>query len=131
MDAYTTTNTTVVTYNNWLTAPVMIFWLALIVLSVVALWKVFTKAGEEGWKSLIPFYNTYTLFRIAGRNGWWFLAMFVPIVNFVVLVMLALDLAKHFAKSAVFAIFGLLLFPLVGYMMLAFGEAKYVGPKHD
>ena len=29
---------------------------------LVCRWKIFTKAGEKGWKSLIPFYNTYTEF---------------------------------------------------------------------
>lgn len=27
------------------------------VLIVIGWWKIFTKAGEAGWKSLIPFYN--------------------------------------------------------------------------
>lgn len=122
---------TVTTVNyNWMAGPLFFLWLAVLVLSIVAAWKIFTKAGEAGWKSLIPFYNAYTLFRIAGRNGWWFLLMGIPLVNIVVAVMLALDLAKHFGKSAMFAIFGLILFPYVGVLMLAFGEAKYVGAKH-
>jgi hypothetical protein len=130
MDTYQVTTVT----TNSMNGGVLGFWLALylvaIVVAIVAMWKIFTKAGEAGWKSLIPFYNTYTLFRIAGRNGWWFLLLGVPIVNFVLLIVLALDLAKHFGKSSLFAIFGLILFPYVGYLMLAFGEAKYVGTKH-
>lgn len=35
------------------------------ILVIIATWKVFTKAGEAGWKSLIPIYNTYVLFKIA------------------------------------------------------------------
>lgn len=122
--------TTVVVQNNGPSWPLVLVWLALLVLIVASMWKVFTKANEAGWKSLIPLYNTYTLLRIAGRNGWWMLGLFVPLLNIVILVMLALDLAKHFGKSTVFAIFGLLIFPLIGYPMLAFGEAQYVGPKH-
>lgn len=125
MDTYTTTSDL-----GMLAGPVMFLYLAVLALGIVALWKVFTKAGEAGWKSLIPFYNAYTLFRIAGRNGWWFLLMGIPLVNFVLLIVVALDLAKHFGKSGVFAIFGLVLFPYVGVPMLAFGEAKYVGTKH-
>ncbi len=130
MDAYQVTTVS----TNSMSGAALGFWLALyfvaVAVAIVAMWKLFTKAGEAGWKSLVPFYNTYTMFRIAGRNGWWFLLLGVPIVNFVLLVVLALDLAKHFGKSSLFAIFGLLIFPVVGYLMLAFGDAKYVGPKH-
>ena len=97
-------------------AAVWFVWLIVLILMIVAMWKIFEKAGEAGWKSIIPIYNTYTLFRIAGRNGLWFLALFVPILNIVALIMLALDLAKHFGKSTAFA--------------LGFGDAKYVGTKH-
>ena len=109
-------------------SPIMWFiWLAISVLYIVAFWKVFEKAGYAGWKSIIPFYNTYIMFEIAGMNGWMFLLMFIPFVNFVMWIYLALELAKKFNKSAVFAIFGLVIFSFVGYMMLGFGDAKYVG----
>ena len=40
----------------------------LIVLLVIAYWKMFTKAGVAGWKSLIPLYNVYAAFRIAWKD---------------------------------------------------------------
>ncbi len=124
-------STVVVTTTNYSVPPAVGFlYLVLVVIGIVAGWKVFEKAGEQGWKILIPFYNLYTLFRIAGRNGWWMLALFVPFVNIVVGIMLALDLAKHFGKGTAFAIFGLILFPYIGSLMLAFGEAQYTGAKH-
>ncbi len=101
-----------------------------LVLMIVAGWKIFEKAGEEGWKVLVPFYNTYTLFKIAGRNGWGFLLLFIPVVNFVVTIILAIDLAKHFGKSTTFGVVGLWLFNVIGALMLGFGKAEYVGPKH-
>lgn len=104
--------------------------IAITLVIIAAFWKVFEKAGEEGWKAIVPFYNTYTLFRIAGRNGWGFLLLAIPLVNIVVIAMVSIDLAKHFDKSTAFGIFGLLLFPYVGYPMLAFGEAEYTGTKH-
>ena len=116
MDTYQVSTTG---YHAWLAGPMVVVWLAVLVLFLTA-----------GWKIFIPLYSTYTLFRIAGRNGWWFLGMGVPVLSLVVAVMLALDLAKHFGKSTVFAIFGLILFPYVGALMLAFGEAQYVGAKH-
>jgi len=94
---------------------------------IVAFWKVFEKAGEAGWKSIIPFYNIWIMFEIAGRPGWWLLFMFIPFANFVVAIVLALDMAKAFGKSAAFGIFGLFFFSFIGYMMLGWGDAKYVG----
>ncbi len=96
---------------------------------IISLWKIFEKAGEEGWKAIIPFYNAYILFRIAGQSGWNFILLFIPIVNLIMAIILSLDLAKRFNKSGAFGIIGLFLFPFVGYPMLAFGEANYVGPK--
>ena len=58
--------------------------IALGVLLIVAMWKIFTKAGEKGWKSLIPIYDIYILFKISGyKSGFW--ALFVAyILAFVV-----------------------------------------------
>lgn len=42
----------------------IIFGLAFYVLFTVAMWKIFEKAGVEGWKSLIPLYSTYLLYKI-------------------------------------------------------------------
>lgn len=105
--------------------------LALFVVIIVGLWKTFAKADEPGWKALIPFYNTYTLFRIAGRNGWLFLLLLVPLVNIVISIIVMLDLAKHYGRGVLFGIFGLILFPYVGFLILGFGSDEYVGPKHD
>ena len=55
--------------------PGTIFGLVIAVLMIVALWKIFQKAGEPGWASIIPFYNAFTLFRIAGLNPWLFLLL--------------------------------------------------------
>ena len=35
--------------------------LALLIFCVAVMWKVFCKAGEPGWASLIPFYNLYVM----------------------------------------------------------------------
>lgn len=99
--------------------------LAIAVIEIIALWKVFTKAGKPGWASLIPFYNMYTLFQVAGMNGWMFLLTFIPIANVVILIMLGLNLAKAFGKSNGFAV-GLILLSPIFMMILAFSNAQYV-----
>lgn len=46
---------------------------------VVAQWRLFTKAGVEGWKSIIPLYNTYKMIEIAfsGTKNWLFIGTIV------------------------------------------------------
>jgi len=115
----------------------MIIWLAVMAVMIVSYWKIFTKAGREGWISIIPFYNTWTLAEIVGKPGWWGLLpllMLVPIINFiawipvmVIFVLISIELAKAFGKDSTFAIL-LILLPVVGYPILAFGDAKYKAP---
>lgn len=100
--------------------------LILYIIMVVANWKIFTKAGKPGWASIIPFYNYYVLFEIAGMNGWMFLLLLIPIVNIVMAIMLYLNLAKAFGQSTGFAV-GLILLNPIFMLILGFGSAKYVG----
>jgi len=61
----------------------IVFWifiLAFLVFILVALWKLFEKAGEPGWKAIIPFYNYYILFKISWGNGWYSLFITIPSV---------------------------------------------------
>ena len=102
--------------------------LAISVLTLVAMWKLFVKAGRAGWKCLIPFYNTYCLYDIAWGTGWLFLLMFVPCVNVVVGIMMLFKLAKAFGQGTGFG-FGLLFLNTIFILILGFGSAEYVGPQ--
>jgi len=101
--------------------------LALVVVMIIGLWKVFTKAGKPGWACLVPIYNVIVLCEIAGRPIWWFILLCIPLVNFVIAIIIALDLAKSFGKEAGFGI-GLAFLPFIFYPMLGFSDARYVGP---
>ena len=98
------------------------------VVAIIAMWKVFTKAGEEGWKSIIPIYNTIVLFKIAGLNPLMVLLYLVPVANIVVMVLLYINLAKAFGKSGAFAA-GLIFLAPIFMLILGFGDAQYVGPQ--
>ena len=56
---------------------IMVFVLVFYILTVIATWKIFKKAGEPGWKCLIPIYNYYIMFKIVGMKNWfwWILAI--------------------------------------------------------
>jgi hypothetical protein len=53
--------------------------IALMVLLIVAWWKLFEKAGEHGWAAIIPFYNTYVLYKISGKTKlfWAYLPVYI------------------------------------------------------
>ena len=99
----------------------------IIIISIMSLWRIFTKAERAGWYSIIPIYNMVVLLQISGKPGWWILLYFVPIVNLIFPLVASLGLAKAFGKSEVFGVIALWLFSGIGYLILGFGSAKYVG----
>lgn len=101
--------------------------LPIIIVSLISMWKLFTKAGKPGWASIIPIYNTIVELEIIGRPVWWIFLMFIPFVNLVISIIIIIDLAKSFGKDTGFAIL-LLFLPIIGLPMLAFGKSQYVGP---
>lgn len=103
---------------------IVIFSLVIAVLSIVALWKIFDKAGIAGWKSLIPLYNSYCLCKITWGTGWVFLAYLVPIVNFVIVIITQYRLAKVFGKGIGFTL-GLIFLAPFFLLALGFGSAEY------
>ena len=84
------------------------------------------EAGEPGWASIVPFYSTYVLFRIAGFNPWLFLLMLVPLVNVVMAILVSLRIGTAFGRNVLWSVFLLVIFPTVGYLILGFGSAQYV-----
>lgn len=114
-----------------MSAGVMLAYLVIIVLLIAGMWKTFQKAGQPGWAAIVPIYSTYILLKIAGRPGWWLLLYLVPIVNLVIHIMVAIDVAKAFGKSDAFGVVGLWLFSFIGFPMLGFGSDTYKGvPTH-
>jgi uncharacterized membrane protein YhaH (DUF805 family) len=102
-------------------------YLALVVLYHAMYWKLFTKAGYPGWASLVPFYNTYCMMEMAGKPGWWVLLMLIPLINFVVGIIWIIDFCRAFGQGGGFAL-GMYLLPILFVPILAFGDAKYLGP---
>ena len=104
-----------------------IFYLAFTILMIAAWWKIFTKAGQPGWACIIPIYNLYVWCKIVGRPWWWILLMLIPFVNFIILIILIIDLANSFGKGVGFGI-GWLLLAVIFFPILGFGSAQYQGP---
>ncbi|MGB5847807.1 MAG: DUF5684 domain-containing protein [Ignavibacteriaceae bacterium] len=104
----------------------MLIMLAFGLFIIVSLWKVFEKAGQPGWGILIPIYNILLLLKIAGKPGWWILLYIIPLVNFVIAIIVSIEIAKNFGKDAAFGI-GLAFLGIIFYPILAFGSAQYLG----
>lgn len=107
-------------------AGMMIVWLALVVLMIASLWRIFTKAGKPGWAAIVPIYNAVVLLQVAGKPVWWIILFFIPIANIVVGILTLAGLARNFGKGAGYVV-GMIFLPFIFYPMLAFGNARYVG----
>jgi len=104
-----------------------LIYLAFMVLMVASLWKIYDKAGEPGWAAIIPIYNVIVLLKIVGRPVWWLLLLMIPFVNFIIAILVMIDLAKSFGQGAGYGL-GLVFLPFIFSPMLAFGDASYGGP---
>ena len=121
------------------------------VLQAIADWKIFAKAGEPGWKSLIPFYNVFVEYEICwtGLLGLVFIAatlvtglvdttnastfvkvlvVVVSILAVVLHLLQSIKLAKSFGKGTGFGLV-LFFFGPIGRLILGFGSAQYIGPQ--
>ena len=116
---------------------------------LICMWRIFTKAGEKGWKCLIPLYSLYVFCQIAwDKSKFWefficstiisllnfFLGFTVITVSFslvmsiyfvYVFINMSIILSHRFNKSTAFGILGLLIFSIIGFPILAFGSADY------
>jgi hypothetical protein len=111
-------------------AIVAILYFALIVFLIASMWTVFTKAGQPGWAAIIPIYNIITLLKIVGKPWWWLFLYIIPIAGIVFLVWTYNMLSKSFGKTEGFTV-GLVFLGIVFLPILAFGDAKYLGPFGD
>lgn len=103
----------------------------IVLVFIIAGWRLFSKAGKPGWAIIIPFYNLYIYTQIIQRPGWWILLYFsiaIPAVGALALVFLSivdqLRLAKVFGRSAGFGV-GLILLGWVFFPILAFSGSQY------
>ena len=104
-----------------------VIWLAVMAFFIYCGWKIYVKAGQPGWAVIIPIYNVIVMLKIIGKPWWWILGLLIPFVNFVVIILIAVNLAKVFGKGTGFAV-GLILLSFIFYPILALGDATYTAP---
>ena len=105
--------------------------LILAVLSIIAMWKIFTKAGKPGWAAIVPIYNIVVLLQVATMPLWWLaviLLSFIPVVgtlaSLAFSIIVGINVGRKFGKSDVWgAILNGIL--SIGYLIIGFGSATY------
>ena len=115
---------------------ILIVIVAIAVLQIIGMWKVFTKAGEKGWKSIIPFYNIAILYKISGMSPYLvfvYIGLLIPIVNIFAGIALSIiqlyqkiNLMKAFKASTGLTV-AMLMVPFITYLVLGFGKSEYHG----
>ncbi len=108
----------------------LLFLIAFIALFFATAWKIFEKAGEKGWQSLVPIYNVIVFLQIIGKPWWWLFLMFIPVVGYVFTIWSFNMLSKSFGKDEGYTA-GLFFLGFVFFPMLAFGKTEYQGPYGD
>ena len=107
-----------------------IIYIAIAIFEIVAMWKLFEKAGKPGWAAIVPVYNLVVMFQIVGMNPWLILLLIVPFVNFVatpvLMILTYVKLAKAFGKGTGYAV-GLIFLNAIFMPILAFSDAQYQG----
>ena len=103
---------------------VMIPLFIVVIIMIVSVWKIFTKAGQEGWKSIVPIYNSYVFVMIAGLPWWVFLGFFIPVINFVVIIVVYYHVSQRFGHGMGYAP-GMTFLPFIFLPVVAFGSSVY------
>lgn len=132
---------------SWQTMVIssVLAWLILI----IPQWKIFEKAGEKGWKAIIPLYSEYIMYKISWKTSMFFIfiillaavsfcsaltgGLAVTIITWILCIPLAVlsivsvyKISKAFGHGAGFAV-GLLFLNVIFMYILAFDKSTYQG----
>lgn len=138
-------------------AVLVVIAIALVVLEIIAYWKIFTKAGEKGWKSIIPFYNGYTMYKLTWNTKFFWIMLILAVAGSIIkevlsgvatgsaaqlilaivliivgVAMAAIMIKSYFCLAKAFGhgcgfTIGLIFFNTIFVLILAFGKSQYVG----
>lgn len=112
---------------------ILLFTIPIIILSVIGLWKLFKKAGQPGWKSIIPFYNYWTMIKITfGRaRPLYFFGVLIPLIGLVFPIVTTFKFAKRFGASDAMAVLSFFVAP-IAYLVMGFSHNyQYQGADHN
>ncbi|MFK7900010.1 MAG: signal peptidase I [Cyclobacteriaceae bacterium] len=94
--------------------PITVY-LIIILGKYIGFYFLFPKAGQEGWKGLVPFYNYYIWTKVVGRPWWYAIVAFTPIFGTFLSLSMCIDMAKSFNKNSFLQHLGSLLVPFIQF----------------
>lgn len=99
--------------------------------SVAGLWGMFEKAGEPGWKVLIPFYNFYVWLKIIHKPLWWYIFLLIPFINVFTIMLMVVEFLKNFKKFGLGQQALAVIFPFIYLPYLGFSKKETFTPTPD
>ncbi|MFC1942509.1 DUF5684 domain-containing protein [Chloroflexota bacterium] len=103
---------------EWFASIIVYLWIAFCVQTIAKK----TNTPNE-WLAWIPIANAYLLCKMAGMSGWWTLAIFVPLLNIVMMIIWWWSVAEKRNKPGWLGI--LMIIPVLNLIVpgiLAFSE---------
>ncbi len=92
--------------------------------TIVCRWKMFQKAGLPGWGAIIPFYNIYLRFKMAGMSGWRVLSLLLPPVFAIAFIVSFFKIPWKFGKHRAWGL-GLWFLNPIFIGIFAFDDSTY------
>lgn len=98
--------------------------------SLITNWFVFKKAGQPGWKGIIPYYSQWVMCEFSMGHGAYMFLPFIPVVGIVAAYYMMWQTCKAFNKGVGFYLGYIFLYPVFAFI-LAFDKSEYVGPQKN
>lgn len=106
-------------------------WIIIIVAALgwhIGMYGMFKKAGMEGWKAFIPFYNTWCMVEKMGLKKFWFFLQFIPIAGQFITIWITIKFVEHFGRFGFWHHAAVVLIPFLYFPYLGFSkEERYAG----
>lgn len=106
-------------------------WIIFIVAAIgwhIGLYGMFKKAGIEGWKAFVPFYNTWCMVEKMNLKKYWFFLQFIPIAGQFITIWITIKFVEHFGRFGVGHHALTVLVPFIYFPYLGFSKnERYAG----
>lgn len=99
---------------------------------VICYWRIYRRAGQPGWAAIVPVYNLWVLFKVAGMSPWWILGYllgFIPVIGPIAVAVIGIvtmvNLSPRFGHGLLFSL-GLIFLGFIFIPILAFSNNRYI-----
>jgi len=106
----------------------LLFFIIATIAALIGLYGMFQKAGIQGWKAFIPFYNTWCLVQKMHLKKIWFFLQFIPVAGFFVTIWILIKFVEHFGRFSVLHHAATVFIPFIYFPYLGFSKnERYAG----